>query len=616
MITKIHPTKKYMQKLEKDNIINKRYVLEAQIGTGGFSEVWKAFDAETQTEVALKIFAPKDGLDNDGIKIFRNEYKKVHDLLHSNILIARHFDVYNNSPFLVMPYCQGSLYSLIADEKQFTEIQLTEIVFQISKALKYLHEEKLLHQDIKPHNILIYNSKKYVLADFGVSSRLRQTIAQSAMGRNRDSVYFTPLYSPPDMYLPSLPQPEKDDIFALGITMYELACKKLPMMSFARIAKEGYPIPVIPDRFSSDFQKLIFRCLTRERKARPSAKMLAGWAEFYLENGYWRIPDKTAEIEERRSTEVIAVPDYIKDLEEKPDAKEHDTDHRNTEYISNKQVHEEESRNTDFIYNKPPVKEEQPIMDNRRHREEPPPVRREEYKPPVFEEKKPAFNKYEEQQEKLKKEVKQRVEQGKDSLKNFADSVEDLRKNRSKKKASKWRFIIPIAVLLLAGAYLYWGVSTYEKPNIWGDDLITTQVPEKWHSLLEAYYEGLDDKYTGFQLFATENTGQFWQELEVISNDGKSSETVLACMLCNAKNSVQQKRGSLHVLSDEGKQLETVSSSFPMRFSRCEIINKADGVAKLACKKPLDYSTKWQYLEVGNTLIYKYGSETSHCFTD
>ena len=140
MIPKTNPIKKIMHKLEKNTTINDRYVLQTQIGKGGFSEVWKAIDAITETEVAIKIFATQDGLDSDGVKIFRNEYKKVHDLLHSNILVAKHFDVYKNLPFLVMPYCQGSLYSLIADEHQFTEYELAEIVWQIGKALAYLHK--------------------------------------------------------------------------------------------------------------------------------------------------------------------------------------------------------------------------------------------------------------------------------------------------------------------------------------------------------------------------------------------------------------------------------------------------------------------------------------------
>ena len=171
-------------------------------------------------------------------------------------------------------------------------------------------------------------------------------------------------------------------------------------------------------------------------------------------------------------------------------------------------------------------------------------------------------------------------------------------------------------MLLVAGTALYWGVSTYEAPNIWGDEEIKTQVPEKWHTLLETYYENLEGNFKDFQLYATSNTGQYWRELKVMSNDGESSKMILACMLCNPKNSTQQKKGSLHILANTGDKLETVSRSFPMRFSHCDIVNKEQGVTKLPCEKPLDYNKEWEYLKIGNTLIYKYGVETSHCFTD
>ncbi|MBE6335903.1 MAG: hypothetical protein E7066_04425 [Lentimicrobiaceae bacterium] len=94
-----------MSHFQKDQVFADRYVLRKRLGYGAFSEVWQAEDSMAGNKVAVKIYAPDKGMDDNGIEIFRREYATVFNITHQNLLRPSHFEVSNDSPFLVLPYC-------------------------------------------------------------------------------------------------------------------------------------------------------------------------------------------------------------------------------------------------------------------------------------------------------------------------------------------------------------------------------------------------------------------------------------------------------------------------------------------------------------------------------
>ena len=142
--------------LHSQQIFATRYKLISKLGAGGYSEVWLAEDTRAaDLQVALKIFAASSGLDSDGLKTFSNEYKLVFDLNHSHLLRPNYYDVFEDRPFLVMPYIpKGSCLKLCG---KMDEPELAKFLLQIGEALQYLHSQEppIIHQDIKPDNILI-----------------------------------------------------------------------------------------------------------------------------------------------------------------------------------------------------------------------------------------------------------------------------------------------------------------------------------------------------------------------------------------------------------------------------------------------------------------------------
>lgn len=258
-------------KLKEQDVFAGRYRLLRRIGSGGFSVVWLAADQMTEdSNIALKIYAPEKGMDPSGLKLFRREYANVLNLHHSHILTARHFDIYQGSPFLVMTFCSGgSLGKLILEMEEIKEIDIIKIVGHISSALDYLHLNEILHQDIKPDNVLIDENNDYLLTDFGISSRLRNTLRKSTIG----NASLTVAYASPERFLGSAKAVPGSDIFSLGVMIFELASGDVPWMGAGgAVLRPESPTLDLPKVYSSELEDLMRNCLRYNPEERPTAK--------------------------------------------------------------------------------------------------------------------------------------------------------------------------------------------------------------------------------------------------------------------------------------------------------------------------------------------------------
>lgn len=278
-----------------NEIFANRYLLLQKLGVGGFSEVWKAQDNETGIILAIKIYAPDKGLDEDGVKLFIEEFKSVFNLKHPHILNAMHYGRVEGSPYLVMPYCSnGSALKLISE---IGEDELAKMMNHISSALEYLHNQKepIIHHDIKPDNFLIDDQGNYLLTDFGISTKVRRTLTRSA-GITTDYGGTLP-YMPPEQFTKQRKIIPEGDIFSLGAALFELATGELPFGERGGMfAVQGMEMPDLDGDFTERFKKIIYLCLNTNPDARPTAAVLKQLSEVYLKEGYWPdIPEKSEE---------------------------------------------------------------------------------------------------------------------------------------------------------------------------------------------------------------------------------------------------------------------------------------------------------------------------------
>ncbi|WP_225000323.1 serine/threonine-protein kinase [Cesiribacter sp. SM1] len=282
-----------MPVLKQNEVFAGRYILCQPIGEGGFSEVWKAKDQMADDAiVAIKIYAPDKGLDDYGVRQFRKEFSMTYHLTHPHLLKVYHFDISDGSPYLIMPFCPfGSLARVLRDEGPFSERQVALAMCQIGSALEELHRQdpSIIHQDIKPDNILVLNAECYLLADFGISSQIRHTLRKATS--NMQSL--TVAYAPPERFDRHPTSDITSDIFSLGVTLYEICTNTIPWSGAGgQCLLKGALVPVLPDNFSPELNELLEACMSVDRSKRPTAAELHAKGRRFLETGTWSEPKK------------------------------------------------------------------------------------------------------------------------------------------------------------------------------------------------------------------------------------------------------------------------------------------------------------------------------------
>ncbi|MCX6278423.1 MAG: serine/threonine-protein kinase [Bacteroidetes bacterium] len=277
-----------MPPLQINHKFANRYLLKKLIGVGGYSQVWLAEDTKAgNMEVAIKIYAPEKGLDNDGIETFGKEFTLVFNLNHAHLLKPMHYDVSEGSPSLVMQYCpNGSMLKRIGE---VSEKELARFMHQAASALNYLHNQDppIIHQDIKPDNFLIDGNGNYLLADFGISSKIRRTLTKS-MGSQVST--GTLAYMPPEKFSADKQIIKAGDIFSLGVTMYELLTGDLPFGDHGgMVMLTGAQVPNLPPSFNPELNTLLKHCMAKEPWERPTAGQLEMAAASFLQSGRWQV---------------------------------------------------------------------------------------------------------------------------------------------------------------------------------------------------------------------------------------------------------------------------------------------------------------------------------------
>ena len=281
--------------LQEGILFDNRYLLKKLLGRGGFSEVWLAEDALVDLEkVAIKVYAPGIGLDDDGTLIFKNEFKLVRRLNHPNLLHSTYFGICDHSPYLVMDFCDhGSTQKLVGN---MTEEQVWHFLSDVATGLAYLHEQEpsIIHQDIKPDNVLIDYQEHYLITDFGISTKARSTLRKSMSKAEASS--GTIAYMSPERFGRENEPVKASDIWALGATVFELITGDAPFGDHGGLVqKSGAEIPYIKGSWSKELLSIVNDCLQNNPLERPTADKLIKWAKNHA-NGENLIVEEKKEI--------------------------------------------------------------------------------------------------------------------------------------------------------------------------------------------------------------------------------------------------------------------------------------------------------------------------------
>lgn len=197
-----------------------RYRLDELIATGGFAEVWRAYDLELQRTIAVKI--PKRNVVGSA-ESFLAEARRVARLRHPGILPVYDVGVEEGDCFFVSEYIEGGSLADRLSKGKLSAEQACRWISSIAEALDHAHRNGVIHRDVKPANILIDNHDRALLADFG--------IAQSSMKTGEFAPSLGTLrYMAPEQLngQSALPQ---SDIYSLGVVLHEALTGKPPYSS-------------------------------------------------------------------------------------------------------------------------------------------------------------------------------------------------------------------------------------------------------------------------------------------------------------------------------------------------------------------------------------------------
>ncbi len=240
-----------------------RYMLEKKLGNGATAQVWKAIDTKADNiEVAIKIFSAFDMAGAQGQQLFVKEFTSVHNLKHPNLLTPSGYDICQNVPYLISNYCEkGSASSLVG--KISTE-EVVKFLKGTAEGLNVLHKHDIVHQDIKPDNVLIDNDDNYVLTDFGITGQADKEI------RGGTPAYMAPEFFSSQRRVATF----ETDIWALGATVFEMITGDVPFGNDGGTAQaKGAKTPVLPKKFKhKTIRSIVYRCLDANPQKRPTAE--------------------------------------------------------------------------------------------------------------------------------------------------------------------------------------------------------------------------------------------------------------------------------------------------------------------------------------------------------
>ncbi|XP_033957358.1 STE20-like serine/threonine-protein kinase isoform X3 [Pseudochaenichthys georgianus] len=267
-IFKLGPDKKKKQYEHVHRDVNPEEIWDiiGELGDGAFGKVFKAQNKQNGTLAAAKVIDTKT---EDELEDYMVEIEILASCDHHHIVKLLDAFYFEGKLWILIEFCAGGAVDaiMLELERALTEPQIRVVCRQTLEALTYLHDNKVIHRDLKAGNILLSLEGEVKLADFGVSAKNTKTL------QRRDSFIGTPYWMAPEVVMcetsKDRPYDFKADIWSLGVTLIELAQieppnhEMNPMRVLLKIAKSEPPTLMHPSRWSPEFNDFLRKALDK-----------------------------------------------------------------------------------------------------------------------------------------------------------------------------------------------------------------------------------------------------------------------------------------------------------------------------------------------------------------
>ncbi|TDC44832.1 serine/threonine protein kinase, partial [Actinomadura sp. KC345] len=252
-------------------LLGNRYRLDSVVGQGGMGTVWRAFDVMLDREVAVKEVVFPPGLsDSEHAVMYERTFREARAsarLNHAGVVTVHDVVEEANRPWIVMELVLAPSLQDLLDRGPMEHRRVADIGLQMLAALQHAHEKGILHRDVKPSNVLITDTGRVVLTDFGIAQvEGDSTLTQTGL------VMGSPAYIPPERAQGERAVPASD-LWALGATLYAAVEGRSPyersdaMSSLQAALTE----PVPPARNAGPLARVLDGLLVREPRTRMTA---------------------------------------------------------------------------------------------------------------------------------------------------------------------------------------------------------------------------------------------------------------------------------------------------------------------------------------------------------
>ncbi|MCX7874595.1 MAG: protein kinase [Melioribacteraceae bacterium] len=266
----IYIANKIIEKRES-NYISHYKILEL-IGSGGMGKVYKALDTQTSKIVAIKILNPEILKAQENKKRLAGEGILLSSLQNKNIIKIFEYGETEKCSFISMEYLSGgTLQEYIEKNYPITNKKIIEIALQICNGLKEIHNQKIIHRDLKSSNVMFDDKNEIRIMDFGLSKSPLVT-TMTTLG----TVIGTLGYVAPEQ-ITNFNVDKRTDIFSFGVILYQLATGKLPFTGENEIAlihtifnTEPIKPSVINKDLNKEIEKIILKCIRKNPEERFS----------------------------------------------------------------------------------------------------------------------------------------------------------------------------------------------------------------------------------------------------------------------------------------------------------------------------------------------------------
>ena len=200
-----------------------RYKIKSHIGTGGMATVYLAQDLILERPVAVKVLRLDFHTNEAAMRRFQREAQSATQLVHPNIVSVYDVGEEDGTNYIVMEYVEGTdLKKYIRERGPLPPREAVRIMTQIVSAIELAHQNRIIHRDIKPQNILIDREGNVKITDFGIAIALSETSLTQTNTLLGSVHYLSPEQARGGMAT------IRSDIYALGIVLYELLVGEVP----------------------------------------------------------------------------------------------------------------------------------------------------------------------------------------------------------------------------------------------------------------------------------------------------------------------------------------------------------------------------------------------------